>query len=674
MTQALDNLVIDFDASGLTHEEAALALAERGFCVFPLWGVTKDGLCRCGRCSPTSPRRGKHPILRGGFLIATTDPAKIHAWWLAYPDANIGLPTGMNGLFVVDVDPAGRPSWEAALQKSPELKDTLYIRTGRGYQAVFRQDPDTKLSGRTNGLGDGLDTRGEGNYVIAPPSRHYTGRSYTWANTDKPIAPLPPWLFKALAPSSTAEELPPNRAKNNGYLEYDLEDAREILAQLGQDWYNDRDRWLHVAMALKAKFTSYGNPGLAAAWELFDSWSSAGEHYNQKENWKQWTSLKDRSTTGRAVTFGTIIHESGLSVPETLPSAPSKSASKPSESTHAPSSRSSSLSLRSIGSLLQNRRPIPPDLIPDLLPAESTVLFSGHGGVGKSYILLDLCIAGALNRGWMGRSVRRGLRPLYVDLENKDFRIAERVDAILRGSDLPLDCLNDAPITFSDYTPCALDSDELPWIIAEAAQTCDANLIILDSLADFLGVLDENSNSQMAQAAARLRAISTLTGATVIIQHHVSKGAAALGGLAPRAAARGASALFDDVEVSYQVLRDGDRLILTQDKNRVAREAGVECALLWWNDPENQLCFQASYLQDVGGHVPQAASDPDEDIILECLDPYPAWTQSSDVVTMALELSGKSRATIYRKVQAMIRDRVLEHDKSGYLRRREESA
>jgi len=674
MPDALRDLTINFDTTSETsHEDAALKLAESGFCVFPLWGIDAEGRCRCGHCSDTSSRRGKHPILKGGYLKATVDSSLIRAWWTAYPDANIGLPTGLNDIFAIDIDPAGLEMWKRTVKKRPELSRTVYIRTGRGLQALFSQDSDVKLTGATNALGEGVDTRGEGNYIIAPPSKHYTGNTYQWEHADLPIAPLPSWLHSSLASRAATEQRDPKERHNAGYLEYDLEDAREILNQLGASWYNDRDRWVRVGMALKAKLTIYGGPGLAGAWELFDAWSAQGDSYNQKENWKQWTTLKEQSTLGRAVTFGSIIHESGLSLPESLPRSLQPSPSLSSELSIA-SLQLSSLSLRSVGSLLKNRKPIPEDLVPGLIPAESTVLFSGHGGVGKSYILLDLCIAAALNQEWMGRSVRSGLQPLYIDLENKDFRIAERIDAILRGREVPLDALDNAPITFSDYSPYALDSDELMWVIAEAAQACDANLIILDSLADLLGGLDENSNSDMARAASRLRSISSMTGATMIVQHHVSKGAAALGGDAPRAAARGASALFDDVEVSFQLIRMGETLSLVQDKNRVNQEIGIELSMLWWSDLDRNLSFKTEYLRDTLGHTSVKKVDVIEEALLENLIPYPEWTSTGELVQGVMDLLDKSRSTVYRRVTALLRDKVLEKSGTSHVRLRSGAA
>src|SRR5215207_5489916 len=69
---------------------AALALADRGTAVFP--------------CNPAN----KRPLTERGFKDATTDPTAIHAWWLRYPKAMIGAPSGRAaGFFVIDLDLKG---------------------------------------------------------------------------------------------------------------------------------------------------------------------------------------------------------------------------------------------------------------------------------------------------------------------------------------------------------------------------------------------------------------------------------------------------------------------------------------------------------------------------------------------------------------------------------------
>jgi hypothetical protein len=106
-----------------------------------------------------------------GFHDASTDPRKIHAWWNRWPGANIGMPTGKrSGVFVLDVDDLGAlAELEAEIGKLPA---TWTVRTpSGGLHLYFRH-----VEGVTNSPGalpDGIDVRGEGGYVLVPPSSGY---------------------------------------------------------------------------------------------------------------------------------------------------------------------------------------------------------------------------------------------------------------------------------------------------------------------------------------------------------------------------------------------------------------------------------------------------------------------------------------------------------------------
>src|SRR5256885_2269598 len=83
--------------------EAALEYALAGLPVFPLHHAVAGG-CSCS--DPGCTDKAKHPRTRNGLDDASTDPEVIAAWWRRWPDANIGIRTGLPaGLAVLDVDP-----------------------------------------------------------------------------------------------------------------------------------------------------------------------------------------------------------------------------------------------------------------------------------------------------------------------------------------------------------------------------------------------------------------------------------------------------------------------------------------------------------------------------------------------------------------------------------------
>lgn len=173
-----------YESSGLLS--AALSYAERGWRVCPLYEPLADGKCSCGRLDCGSP--GKHPRTRNGLKEATTDAARIQTWWTEWPDANVAIATGRDsGLVVLDVDrPEILNGWQS---------DTLAAQTGKGQHLYFVLNGAAAKNSVCK-LGDGLDLRGDGGYVVAPPSRHATGVSYTWMDFDREPQPAPAWLLQ----------------------------------------------------------------------------------------------------------------------------------------------------------------------------------------------------------------------------------------------------------------------------------------------------------------------------------------------------------------------------------------------------------------------------------------------------------------------------------------------
>lgn len=180
------------------HLEAAVEYAEQGLAVLPLHNPRPDGSCSCGdKACGTSA--GKHPRPYNGLKAATTDREQISNWWCTWPDANIGIPTGaINNLVIVDVDGAdGEASLRRMIEKYGPLPATKKVTTGRGYQLYFKH-PGGKVKSKAPLCADypHVDSRGDGGYVVAAPSLHYTGVRYVVDPAMPPtLADLPAWLL-----------------------------------------------------------------------------------------------------------------------------------------------------------------------------------------------------------------------------------------------------------------------------------------------------------------------------------------------------------------------------------------------------------------------------------------------------------------------------------------------
>jgi hypothetical protein len=178
----------------------AIAYARRGWPVLPLYEINPNGACACTQADCRSP--GKHPRVRGGYKAATPAVTQIERWWSRWPDASIGIATGRRAGFVaLDVDDrhGGGDALHELERLNGELPRSPESLTGGGGRHVLLAIPNNVTIPSSEGkIAAGLDVRGDGGLIVAPPSIHISGRAYTWDVSahpdDVPIADMPDWL------------------------------------------------------------------------------------------------------------------------------------------------------------------------------------------------------------------------------------------------------------------------------------------------------------------------------------------------------------------------------------------------------------------------------------------------------------------------------------------------
>jgi hypothetical protein len=260
---------------------------ERGWSVFPVHGVVA-GRCTCGSATCGNP--GKHPVPSNGLKAATRDPRQINL--LFRPGHNLAIATGeASGFWALDIDGAAGEASLAALEaEHGQLPQTLVHFTGKGKHLFFLWKDPVKNSVRQ--LGDGLDVRGDGGYIVAAPSVHASGAQYRFADAAAPIAEAPAWLAGLVAKKATPPTAPVER-----YVEpeHDLsqDQVEHMLGYLHPDC--DYQTWLEVGMALHAG--AYP----VATW---DQWSAGGQKYRAGECHRKWRGFRH----GGAITMGTLWH------------------------------------------------------------------------------------------------------------------------------------------------------------------------------------------------------------------------------------------------------------------------------------------------------------------------------------------------------------------------------
>jgi Bifunctional DNA primase/polymerase, N-terminal/Primase C terminal 1 (PriCT-1) len=183
------------DATDSPMLVAAQHYATRGLAVFP--------------CAV----RDKIPATPHGFKDATTNPGIIADWWKAEPNYNLAVATGaVSDLFVVDVDDE---DGEASLSKleaaHTPLPPTVQTITARGRHLWWRH-PKRRVPCNAKTIIPGCDIRGDGGYVVAPPSIHRTGKRYTWSvDSGNAIAPAPDWLVAIVTSGAPGRPTPADR-------------------------------------------------------------------------------------------------------------------------------------------------------------------------------------------------------------------------------------------------------------------------------------------------------------------------------------------------------------------------------------------------------------------------------------------------------------------------------
>lgn len=221
----------------------AIQYRKLGWSVFPAcWPV--DGKCGCGR-SHEGNDIAKAPLVKwGDYKTRLPTMEEIIQWWTMWPNANIACATGaVSGIAVVDLEHEG-----LTVAQKLGLHSGLISLTGKGRHLIFKWPGEAVCNKVAMAKIRGLDIRGDGGYIILPPSRHQTGKRYRWATGITSHLPVfPSQLIETVSsggssPSSTTKTI----GKPQGWLTEALEglshgNRNNTLAQVVGRLH--RDRW-----------------------------------------------------------------------------------------------------------------------------------------------------------------------------------------------------------------------------------------------------------------------------------------------------------------------------------------------------------------------------------------------------------------------------------------------
>lgn len=210
------------NVGSLSMLSARVFAKRHGWWIVRLYGVVA-GRCECG--DDECRHVGKHPRTRRGVKHGSSDDAQLGEWWSAHPNSNLGIATGARSkIFVLDVDGArdGVRALAELEERYGPLPETVRAVTGRG-EHVYFQHPGWRVQNTSDKLARGLDIRGDGGLVVAPPSLHATGVRYRWKDGHDPrviaVAPAPDWLLDKLRPARARSD------RENGHVRHDAPGA-----------------------------------------------------------------------------------------------------------------------------------------------------------------------------------------------------------------------------------------------------------------------------------------------------------------------------------------------------------------------------------------------------------------------------------------------------------------
>ena len=346
----------------------------------------------------------KRPLTKRGFHDATLDEDQIAYWWGKRPEAMIGFPTGAKTGIValdIDVDPTKGIDGRDTLIHLPTLAETFTVLTPRGGSHCYYQHPGVPIGCTTGKLGLGIDTRGDGGYVIAPGSMIPWLGSYEVEASSLPNAvPMDPWLIERLsqsAPTERTREYTGDRAE--------ADEIRSALNAIEPDiTYED---WVTMGMALHAWDANHGL-------YLWDEWSCQGDKYSGiKDLEYHWDSFKSDG----GVTLGTLFKQAMDRGWENPNFREVKITGKPpgKEPPKAPLD-GDDLHLPTLGEF--KRLEFPP-VVPLFGPFKSNqiAIIAALPGVGKTQMVLAMAYAMASGGKWGHWHAPRPLKVLILDGE-----------------------------------------------------------------------------------------------------------------------------------------------------------------------------------------------------------------------------------------------------------------
>jgi len=534
--------------------------------------------CSC-QLGPACVSPGKHPAIAWTpFQTQRAGLDQIKAWFTGpYREYGIGIITGAasGNLFVVDVDQApgkeGADTLHFLQMHNDDLPETCQAITGGGGRHyLFTAPAGIRIKTDRNILGPGVDTRGEGGFIVAAPSLHASGRYYLWDERHHPAklkpADAPPWLLALI--ESGAERAQPNGATGAHANGID----RTAFGFVGDG------REKYMVQVICGCIGSYvrANGTLPEPIELFaEAWPT------YERNVKARSTSLDADQRGEALMrqrIGYLLHRAATGkfpvlqqIADEIAQAAFKEgiAGRP-HPVVEPEQSSGEYPLPFIWFDAVQPSIDAIDFVEGILCTNQMSVVYGESNCGKTFFMTDLAFHIATGRRWRDREVDRG-GVIYVALEGS-FGIKNRLSALkkhygMEGQKIPLAVV----ATSINMLDPKADTGKLIALIKQASAEIGMPilLVVIDTLARAFAGGNENAPEDMGAVVINADRIRMEAPTALAFVHHSGKDQAR--------GARGHNSLRAATDTEIEVTRQegADFSVATVVKQRELETGGA---------------------------------------------------------------------------------------------------
>lgn len=376
-------------------------------------------------------------------------PQEIEAWTYQFPNMNIGVVTGaISGIVVIDVEKDGDIS---------QFPPTVMSKTGGGGWHLYYAYPNVPISNSARKLAPLTDVRGDGGYVVLPPSIHTSGKAYEWLKApENGLAEIPPDLLARLTDNSIPQT------------------ETDYTGDVQQGERND------TATRFIGKVLHYLPAGLwePVAWPALKDWNAnhANPPLSESELRLVLNSIKEREHNARGGEAELINF-----TPFTLTD------------------------------LYKENFPPARWVVQDLIPLGTIIALTGDANTYKTFLTQSMAACVASGSPFLDHFPTAKGKALIVDEENHRMHIKDRFKE--------LGIAETPDIIFLSLNGIKIDNPEHLEHLRELIEKEKPTLVVLDSLIRLHGG-EENSASEMSVAFSAMKKLVADDRAILFIHHH----------------------------------------------------------------------------------------------------------------------------------------------------------